>query len=41
MPAPIPAGIGPVNLDVQWLVGDTGANAAGFVSSQVGSVVIR
>ena len=28
-------------VDIQWLVGDTAANAAGFVSSQVGSIVIR
>lgn len=39
--APIPAGTQPINLDVQWLVTDPGANQAGFLSSQVGSIVAR
>jgi hypothetical protein len=41
VPMPIPSAIAAVNVDVQFLVGDPAANAAGFVSSQVGSIVVR
>lgn len=41
MPAPIPQAVGPVNLDLQFLIADATANKAGFVSSQVGSIAIR
>jgi hypothetical protein len=38
---PIPSNVPLSNIDIQWLVGDPMANPAGFVSSQVGSVVVR
>jgi hypothetical protein len=38
---PIPSNVPLANIDIQWLIGDPMANPAGFVSSQVGSVVVR
>lgn len=36
LPAPISTGLSPVDVDVQWFVDDSAANAAGFVSSRSG-----
>ena len=41
LPAPIPVTASVGNIDIQWLIAERGANKAGFVSSQVGSIVIR
>jgi hypothetical protein len=41
LPASIPASASTGNIDIQWLIAEAGANRAGFVSSQVGSIVIR
>ncbi len=41
LPASIPASASTGNIDIQWLIAEAGANRAGFVSSQIGSIVIR
>jgi hypothetical protein len=41
LPASIPASASTGNIDIQWLIAEAGANRARFVSSQIGSIVIR